>query len=263
MRSPFSVRDSAALLDASSGPEPGSPYWAPPRERPFLEEAKTDPGRLRIGLVLTPPTGVPVDGACKKAAEEAAKLCEDLGHDVRETQLPEQCRVVDEVNGTIVFVSVARALEALSAARGRPILESEVEPVTWAYYQRGLAVPSFAYARAIATCHQIGLAMAKFHEDYDVVLSPTLAKPPVALGIVSLSARSADAFREEVAAFTAFPRLYNITGQPSMSVPLHWSAEGLPVGVMFSARFGEEAVLFRLAGQLEKAKPWAAIRPPV
>jgi len=115
--------------------------------------------------------------------------------------------VIDEINGTIVFVSVARTLEALSATRGRPILESEVEPTTLAHYQRGLTIPGVAYATAIATCHQVGQAMARFHEDCDVLLSPTLAKPPVAFGILSLSARSVDAFREEVAAFTPFTRL--------------------------------------------------------
>jgi Asp-tRNA(Asn)/Glu-tRNA(Gln) amidotransferase A subunit family amidase len=103
--------------------------------------------------------------------------------------------------------------------------------------------------------------MARFHEKYDLILSPTLAKPPVKLGALSLSPESMPAFQKEVTEFSPYTALHNITGQPSMSVPLHWTAEGLPIGVMFSAAFGDEATLFRLAGQLEKARPWAKRRP--
>jgi len=258
----LSVRDSAALLDASSGPEPGSPYWAPPRERRFLEEVKRGPGKLRVAVVLNPASGVAVDGECRKAVEEAAKLCGELGHEVQEARLPERCKAVGEVMATIVFVSVARTLEDVAAARGRPVTESEVEPITWGNYQLGLSIPSVAYSRAINTCHQVGLAMARFQEEFDVILSPTLAKPPIPLGVLSLSAPSADAYGRELSEFMPFTQLYNVTGQPSMSVPLHWTSDGLPVGVMFSARFGEETVLFRLAAQLEQARPWAGTRPP-
>ena len=233
----LSVRDSAALLDASSGPEPGSPYWAPPRERPFLEEVKRSPGKLRMAMVSSPASGVPVDSECLKAVEEAATLCEELGHEVEEARLPERCKTVGEVMATLVFVSVARTLEEAAAGRGRPITESEVEAITWGNYQLGLSIPSWAYSRAINTCHQIGLAMARFQDDYDVILSPTLAKPPIPLGVLSLSAPSGEAYGRELSAFMPFTQLYNVTGQPSMSVPLHWTADGLPVGVMFSAQF--------------------------
>jgi Asp-tRNA(Asn)/Glu-tRNA(Gln) amidotransferase A subunit family amidase len=259
----LSVRDSAALLDVSSGAEPGSPYWAPPPERTFPEEVKRSPGKLRMAMVLSPASGVPVDPECLKAAEEAAKLCEELGHSVEEARLPERCKAVGEVMATLVFVSVARTLEDAGAARGRPVTESDVEAITWANYQSGLSIPSVAYSRAINTCHQIGLAMARFQENFDVILSPTLAKPPIPLGILSLSAPSGETYGRELQAFMPFTQLYNITGLPSMSVPLHWTADGLPVGVMFSARFGDEAVLFRLAAQLEQARPWAGKRPPV
>jgi amidase len=258
----LSVRDSAALLDVSSGPEKGSPYWAPPRERPFFEELKRSPGKLRIAMILSPASGVPVDPECRKAASDAAKLCEELGHEVEEARLPDPCKAVGDVMATLVFVSVARTLEDAAAARGRAVTEADVEPITWGNYQRGLSIPSFAYSRAINSCHQIGLAMARFQETFDVVLSPTLAKPPIPLGVLSLSAPSAEVYGQELQAFMPFTQLYNVTGQPSMSVPLHWTPDGLPVGVMFSARFGEEAVLFRLAAQLEQARPWIEARPP-
>jgi amidase/6-aminohexanoate-cyclic-dimer hydrolase len=258
----LSVRDSAALLDASSGPETGSPYWAPPPERPFLEEVKRAPGKLRIAVILSPASDVPVDSECRKAALDAAKLCEELGHPVEEARLPDRCKVVGEVMATLVFVSVARTLEDAAAARGRPVTEADVEPITWDNYQRGLSIPSFAYSRAINLCHQVGLDMARFQENFDVVLSPSLAKPPIPLDVLSLSAPSAKVYGKELTEFMPFTQLYNVTGQPSMSVPLHWTSDGLPVGVMFSARFGDEATLFRLAAQLEQARPWAAARPP-
>jgi Asp-tRNA(Asn)/Glu-tRNA(Gln) amidotransferase A subunit family amidase len=157
-------------------------------------------------------------------------------------------------------VSLARLLDDAATILGRPVSEQDVEPVTWATMQAGLKVPSVTYSRAIGTLHQIGLAMAKFQRSYDVILSPTLAKPPVALGLMSLS-QDVSTWSKEVMEFSPYTALYNVTGQPSMSVPLHWTPDGLPVGVMFSARFGEEATLFRLAAQLEKAQPWATRRP--
>jgi amidase len=132
--------------------------------------------------------------------------------------------------------------------------------VTWATMQAGTKVASVTYSRAIATLHQIGLAMAKFQRSYDVILSPTLAKPPVALGLMRLS-QDVPTWSQEVMEFSPYTALYNVTGQPSMSVPLHWTPDGLPVGVMFSARFGEDATLFRFAAQLERAQPWDKRRP--
>jgi Asp-tRNA(Asn)/Glu-tRNA(Gln) amidotransferase A subunit family amidase len=213
-------------------------------------------------MVLSPASGASVDPECLKAATDAAKLCEDLGHDVEEARLPEPCKTVGEIMATLVFVSVARTLEDAAEARGRPVTEADVEPITWDNYQRGLSIPSVAYSRAIHACHQVGLAMARFQEAFDVVLSPTLAKPPIPLGVLSLSAPSAEDYGRELVAFMPFTQLYNVTGQPSMSVPLHWTSDGLPVGVMFSARFGDEATLFRLAAQIEEARPWRERRPP-
>jgi amidase/6-aminohexanoate-cyclic-dimer hydrolase len=125
----------------------------------------------------------------------------------------------------------------------------------------GRSVSSVAYSQAIVAAHQIGFAVAEFQRNYDVILNPTLGKPPAPLGVLSLSPADIRTFMKDVSEFSPFTAVYNVTGQPSMSAPLHWTPDGLPVGVMFSARFGDEAMLFRLASQLEKAKPWAGQRP--
>ncbi|MEW6207476.1 MAG: amidase [Acidobacteriota bacterium] len=259
----LSVRDSAALLDATAGAELGSPFFSPPPERPFLKEVGANPGRLRIALVLATPTSTPLDSECRRAAMEAAKLCESLGHTVEEAALPTGGAQVRESLITIINVSIARLLEDAAKTLGRAVSEQDVEPVTWATYQAGLRTNVVAYSRAIANCHQIGLAVARFQQKYDVILSPTLGKPPVKLGVLSLSPESIQSYAREIGEFSPYTALYNITGQPSMSVPLHWTADGLPVGVMFSARFGDDAMLFRLAAQLEAARPWAGRKPAV
>ena len=146
---------------------------------------------------------------------------------------------------------------------GRAVTAQDVEPITWLIAQAGKEISSVEYSRAIATMHQTGLAMAKFMQNYDVILSPTLAKPPVKLGVLSLMRNDVQGYSKNVGEFGPHTALYNVTGQPSMSVPLHWSKDGLPIGVMFSGRFGEDGLLFRLAAQLEKAKPWAGRKPKV
>jgi len=259
----ISVRDSAALLDVSSGAELGSPYFPPPQQRPFLKEVGVDPGKLRIALITDSPAGTPVDPECKSAAAEAAKLCESLGHKVEETKWPIDTAMTRGAFLTIINVSVARTLDDAEKTLGRPVTDKDVEPVTWAMAQQGRNVSSVAYSRAIGAIHQVGLTMAKFQQAYDVILNPTLGKPPVPLGLLSLSPKDMQTFTKAITEFSPFTSVYNVTGQPSMSVPLHWTPDGLPVGVMFSARFGDEATLFRLASQLEKAKPWAGRRPKI
>jgi amidase len=259
----MTVRDSAALLDATSGAEAGSPYFSPPPPRPYLKEVGADPGKLRIALALAAPTGTPVDAECRNAATEAAKLCESLGHRVESYEPGINFAAMRESFLNIITVSLARTLEDAASSLGRAVTEKDVEPVTWEMAKMGRAVSSVAYSRAIGTLHQVGLLMARFHEKYDVILNPTLAKPPVNLGVLSLSPENMQVFMKEVVEFSPFTALYNVTGQPSASVPLHWTPDGLPIGVMFSTRFGDEATLLRLAAQLEKARPWVARTPPL
>jgi amidase len=257
----LSVRDSAALLDATLGAELGSPFFSPPPSKPFLRETRVAPGKLRIALALDTPGGTPLDPECRKAAVEAAKLCEGLGHKVEEKRLPIDAAAMREAFLNVLNVSLARTLADAAKTLGRDVTEQDVEPVTWVMSLQGHKVDVIAYSRAIATSHQVGLAMATFQQDYDVVLSPTLAKPPVLLGVLSLSPESIQSFGKEITEFSPYTALYNVTGQPAMSVPLHWTADGLPVGAMFAGRFGDEATLFRLAAQLEQAKPWTGRAP--
>ena len=257
----ISVRDSAALLDAVAGAELGSPFLSPPPPRTFLSETRVAPGKLRIALCVDTPGGTPLDPECRSAAVEAAKLCESLGHIVEPQKLPIENGPMREAFITVINVSIARTLADAAKTLGRAVTEKDVEPVTWSMSQAGKRTDVVAYSRAIAATHQVGLAMAKFQETYDVILSPVLAKPPVQLGVLSLTPDSMQAFTKEITEFGPYTALYNVTGQPSMSVPLHWTRDGLPVGVMFSGRFGDEATLLRLAAQLEKAKPWAGRKP--
>lgn len=259
----ISVRDCAALLDATAGAELGSPFFSPRLPRPFLKETLIAPDKLRIALITGTPGGTPLDPECEKAAVNAAKLCESLGHMVEESKLPIDNAVMRVAFLNVINVSVARTLDDAARTLGRPVTEKDVETVTWVMSQQGRRVDVLAYSRAIATAHQIGLAMARFQQTYDVILSPTLAKPPVPLGLLGLSPENITHFTKEITEFGPYTALYNVTGQPSISVPLHWTPDGLPVGVMFSARFGDEATLFRLAAQLEKAKPWAGRKPAI
>jgi amidase/6-aminohexanoate-cyclic-dimer hydrolase len=259
----ISVRDSAALLDISSGAELGSPYYPPPQQRPFLMEVGADPGKLRIALIADSPAGTSVDAECNLAATEAAKLCESLGHKVEEAKWPMDPAILRGAFLNIINVSVTRALDDAATPLGRAVTDKDVEHVTWVMAQQGRNISSADYSRAIATIHQMGFTIAKFQQVYDVIINPALGKPPVPLGLLSLSPKDMRTFTKEITEFSPFTSVYNVTGQPSMSVPLHWTPDGLPVGVMFSARFGDEATLFRLASQLEKAKPWAGRRPKI
>jgi amidase len=259
----ISVRDCAALLDATAGAELGSPFFSPQPPQPFLNETLIAPKSLRVALIIDPPGGTPLDPECKKAAVAAAKLCESLGHRVDEAKLPIEHEVMFEAFLNVINVSTARTLADAERKLGRDLTENDVETVTWVMNHQGRKVDALTYSRAILTAHQIGLAIARFMEDYDVILCPTLAKPPVPLGVLGLSPTSIQDFTKEITEFGPYTALYNVTGQPSMSVPLHWTPDGLPVGVMFSGRFGDEATLLRLAAQLEKANPWAGRNPDI
>jgi Asp-tRNA(Asn)/Glu-tRNA(Gln) amidotransferase A subunit family amidase len=259
----ISVRDSAALLDATAGPEAVSPYVAPPPSRPFLAEVGAPAGRLRIALVTRPLSGAAVAAECRDAVLDAARLLEDLGHVVEPATLPVDFEATNAGMLATLCVSTLAALQDRAATVGRPWTERDVEPVTWRLAEMGRTIDGVAYARARSAFDAAGLAMARFHQTYDLVLQPTLAQPPVPIGVLSLSPASFDDYVRDVTAFGPFTALYNMTGQPAMSVPLHWTRDALPVGVMIAAPYGDEALLFRVAAQLEQARPWRDRRPPV
>ncbi|MCQ0090837.1 amidase [Roseovarius sp. M141] len=251
-----SVRDSAAMLDATHGMAPGDPYCAPPRVRPYADETRRDPGRLRIGWHIAPMTGADVADPCRAAAEDAAHLLSSLGHDVDATTLPGHPDPLQRAIWVLVASNVARSIRAIGDRRGRAVSQDEVDRVTWSALEDAKDMQAQDYAEAMYQIHAQSRRMADLHSRFDVILCPTLATPPPLLGVQRTDTADLDGYRAALAAFTPFTQLYNMTGAPSMSVPLHWSGEGLPIGVMLSADFGREDILFRLAGQLEQARPW-------
>jgi amidase len=251
-----SVRDSAAMLDAIGGPADGDPYQVQRPERPYLEEASTPPGRLKIALQKRPLSGAVVAPECENALEDAGRLMETLGHRVEEAQPLGDWDELGHALWVLVASNVSLSLKRRASEVGRPLSGDDVDPVTWSAVQFSSTLDVEAYPTALASLHRQGRLMAAFHKVYDLVLSPTLAKPPVPLGVLRTDSRDLEAYRRELVAFMPFTQLFNMTGQPSMTVPLYWSAANVPIGVMFSAPFGGEATLFRMAGQLEAARPW-------
>ncbi len=252
----LSVRDSAALLDATSGPDIGDPYWAPPPARPFLQEVGADPGRLRIAFTTKTPTGLKVHDDCVRAVQDAVHLCQELGHDVMEASPEIPGAMVTHAFMVIWSSGCAWTLDGISLVTGRRPTPEQFEPLTWALYEMGRQQSASAYLLSLSFLQRIARTIAQFFQKYDVLLTPTLAEPPVPLGTFNSPPENPLQGLRRAEAFVPFTPLCNVTGQPAMSVPLYWNAEGLPVGVHFIGRFGDEATLFRLAAQLESARPW-------
>ena len=256
-----SVRDSAAMLDATAGASPGDPYAAPPQAMPYLQELDRRPGRLRIAFTTKRPNGTACHPDVVQAVEDAAKLCENLGHDVVEASPAFDQEELSRHQGTIVGANVALTLRQRGAALGRDAGANDVEHITWLIAQAAALRRSTDYADATLFIHQLGRRMAAFHESHDVYLSPTLGIPPIELGRLDMMGKDVGAYLRLSGEYMPGTAIFNMTGQPSMSMPLHWNGEGLPIGTMFTARFGDEATLFRLAAQLEEAHPWGGRRP--
>jgi len=255
-----SVRDSAALLDAVCRPVAGDPYWLDPPARPFAEEVGREPGVLRIAFTTAALASEGLDPQCAGAVREAAALCESLGHRVEEAALPGDLAAVGAAAGVVVAASLAATLDTEAARRGRPIAEGEVEDATWGLYQSGRAISGSAYVQAIQAAHAFGRTVAAFFERYDGLLLSTLGRPPAPIGWLRGDPPDPHGYPKRLFAFMPNTQAFNLTGQPAMTVPLAWSAEGLPIGVQFVGRPADEATLFRLAGQLERARPWAGRR---
>lgn len=258
-----SVRDCAALLDATAGPDLGDPYWAPPPARPFLEEVKISPGKLKIAFTTKPFTEVRVHEDCVKAAKEAAAICQSLGHEVEEAAPLVNGTVFTQAFMTLFSGGLAWSIAGLSLAVGQKPSPEFFEPLTWACYEMGQKHTASSYLISLTILQKISREVAKFFEKYDLWLTPTLAMPPVELGFFTSPPEDPLRGFRKSAEFIPFTPLANATGQPAMSVPLYWNEEGLPIGVHFLGRFGDEATLFRLASQLEAARPWFNRRPKI
>jgi amidase len=247
------VRDSAALLDMSAGPGPGDPYSAPPPNRPWASEVATDPGRLRVGWRTAVPDGSALSTDVMAAVSGTAHLLEELGHHVFDAALPALGDpVVAAAAGTVFAVAIARDVARWSAILGRditPELEPHHAEVVWL----GKEIPATRWVADIETIQSWCRVMARSWLDVDVLLLPVMPEPPRPMGEPSPG---------EAGRLIAFTLPFNLTGEPAISLPLHRSVDGLPVGVQLVAPTGREDVLFRVAGQLETARPWAHLRPP-
>jgi len=258
----LSVRDTAALLDATAGPGPGDPYVAPAPARPFREEAGAEPGPLRIAYTRRAPNGAPVGPESLRALDETVRLCAELGHRVEESD-PE----IDAAAVVPTFLTLAAANTVVNLAShptaGRPPRPDEVERVTWGTAQKGERVTAADYVRATQTAHRLGRQMAAFHARYQVLLTPGLATLPVAIGWIDMMMEDVDEYWRRVFAFSPFTVWFNLTGQPAVMLPLGNGEGGYPVAVQVVARYGDEATLFRLGAQLERARPWFDRKPPL
>ena len=256
-----SVRDSAALLDATHGPAPGDPYAAPAPEGPYLDEVGRVPGKLRVAVHRTALDGGPLDPENLAALDAAVRLFEDLGHEVEEALPALDIPALWDAATVIIAGHLWNNVSARYAQLEREPDGYGLEAATWAFAQLGRDRSASAYAAAVNTIHGASRRMAEFHQRYDVTLSTTMARPPVELGYVGQDRRELEDYLAVLLGDLPITPLANITGTPAMSVPLAWSTAGLPIGIHVGAAFGREDLLFRLAAQLEAAAPWADRRP--
>jgi amidase len=279
-----SVRDSAAALDATSGPDVGAPYVIRPAPRPYLEEITTAPGHLRIGFTTVSPIGTPVHPECIKAVTDTTKLLEGLGHHVEERETGVDGKALAQSYMTMYFGEVAADLREMKTVLGRKVTPSDVEILTYTLGLLGRTFSAGDFVEAMRCWDSSARQMGLFFEQWDLYLTPTTAYPPARVGELQPSSSErvlmkvvntlglgglmkasgiVDQMSKKGLERTPFTQVANLCGLPAMSVPLHWTPDGLPCGAQFIAPFGDEGTLFRLAGQLEKAQPWFDRRPAV
>jgi amidase len=260
-----SVRDSAALLDAVHGADVGAPHWAPPPARPYVEELSVKPAPLKIALMTATFSGAAVDPECVHAVRDTAALCEALGHTVVEAapaiDWSGYLRAVRVAGGA----SLSAGLRSVGEALGRPLSPETLEPLTWLSYLEAKDLLALDYFRALDVYAALQRAMGGFFVDYDILVTPMLARPPAPIGWLGAPSDDLDAFWEKFAgdAYSPFAGVFNVTGHPAASIPLHLDRHGLPIGTQIVGRFGDEGAILRLAAQLEHARPWAERRPAV
>jgi amidase/6-aminohexanoate-cyclic-dimer hydrolase len=258
----ISVRDSAAMLDAVCGPEPSSPYVAPPPERPFLDEVGRDPGKLRIAFTDRSPYGDTIDPEIAAAVRDVASLLAGLGHHVEE-RAPPLAADPAVVMATIVAANTALNVRLAEARFGRAMTDRDFETLTLASAHNAQKATATDYVAAQLSAFQISRALAAFFQSCDVFLCPTLCLPPLRIGELNSMSEDLSHIAPILRRYIPATSMFNMSGQPSMSVPLAWNFAGLPLGMMFSGRFGDEATLLRLAAQLEHERPWKHKLPPV
>lgn len=251
-----SVRDAARMLDATSGPDLGAPYAAPPARAPFAEALARPPRRLRIGFARTKLDGSPLHPDCAAAAEAAAHLCESLGHQVEEASPPLDAAALTMPFMALWAAGLALQIDLIAQASGTSPSLDQLEGLTFGLYQLGKSISGTQVLGAVATLQAIGRAAAAWHQTYDVWLTPVLGAPPLANGVIDFDETDALKAFAPIVDYLPFTAIQNATGQPAMAVPLHWNAEGLPIGVQLAGPCGDEATLIALAAELEAAAPW-------
>jgi len=264
------VRDSAALLDATSGPETGDPYHAPPPRGPFLEEVEKEAGSLKIGFLTSVPKGWGIETHlhpdCEAAVNDAARLCERLRHTVEEIPSKELGYPnLFKIYGNLFSCLTGHFIEYWKRELDKEPMQDQFEPLTWSSYQAGLKRTGAYYLGVVEELQRFSRKIAGLYSerDYDAILSPTMTIPPTRLGAFRPTPEDPMRGFKAANAFCAFTEIQNVTGQPAMSVPLFWNENDVPIGVQFAGRFGDEATLFRLGAQLEKVRPWIDRKPPI
>ena len=279
-----SVRDSAAMLDATSGPDAGAPFFAPPAHQSFLAEASLPPRKLRIAFTDTPFMGSYVKDDCVQGLQATVALLQELGHEVIEAAPPIEGKAVSRAIARILAGEFASLRKVIETQFKRKLKTEDFETATWVLMLLGEQFSAGDFVLAQWELAYAARKVGQWFEDntVDVLLTPTLAEPPPHMGsqnldgalkrlldvLVRLNAGrlikafgNVDAQAENLFAFTPYTPMFNVTGQPAMSVPLWWNAAGLPIGMQFVGRYADEATLFNLAGQLEQARPWADRKP--
>jgi amidase len=257
-----SVRDSAALLDATRGPVGGDIWWAPPPERPYAEEVLIEPKKLRIAYLTKDYAGRAVHPDCQAAVEQSAKLCASLGHAVEEASLPIDGNAARDAFRLLWIGRVGSLVRAAEKTLGRQPDRGMFEEWTWRLNDINTTLTPADARNGASLLLTAAYQVAEFMKTYDVILTSTMGCPPLKVGELDFD-HDAEKANERVGEFVPYTWLFNATGQPAMSVPLGWNAAGTPIGSHFVGRFGEEGLLFRLAAQLERAQPWAGRKPRV
>ncbi len=258
-----SVRDTAAVLDATHGAEPGDPYPAPPVRYAFSDEIRRKPKKLRIGYATKNLSGRKLHPDCITAVRQAAQLCEDLGHTVEESSPLIDDAVLSGAFMAIWASGLAQTIDTVTQITGaKPSLKT-VQGLTMALYEVGRKITASQYLNAVSMLQGAARSVAAWHQTYDVWLTPTLGAPPLKIGAIDTAARDPQTAFAPIIDYVPFTAIQNATGQPAINLPLHWTKAGLPVGVQFVGRYGDEATLLRIAAQLEKAQPWKDKRPPI
>ena len=250
----LSVRDSAALLDVTSGHEKGAPYRSAYQEKSFFEQINIEPGKLKIGYLEDP--NIPISADVKEIMNSTINLCEKLGHSIESTKINYSSEEISLAIVTIISSNVAYAVKSQSQQTGREISNEFFENVTLQMAENGKNFSASDYVNAIKINHRLGQDLEKMFDKYDVLLSPVLASSPVKIGTINMDTTDMKTYVERLTQYSPFTGVFNQSGQPSMSVPLYRTKDNLPVGSMFSTAFGNENLLFSLAGQLEQAEPW-------